>query len=160
MAEDLHEFEAWLGRIMNGLEPGRRRNASLKLGRALRRANLIRIAANVEPESASMTPRKASVNERGRVRRKAGARMFRRLRVAKSWKIDAQADGVEIIPSTAAIDRVAAVHQFGETDRVGRLRNGRVIRAKYPVRRLLGFSEEDRNTTLQVAAELLDPDAG
>lgn len=160
MTEDLHEFEAWFGRILLGLEPGRRRTAARKLGQALRRSNLMRIAANVEPEGGAMTPRKASVNERGRVRRKAGARMFRRLRVARSWKIDAQADGVEITPSTAAIDRVAAVHQFGETDRVGRLRDGRVIRAKYPARRLLGFSEEDRGTALEIAASLLDPGAG
>jgi phage virion morphogenesis protein len=157
MAEDLAEFERWFGRILQGMEPGRRRAAAFKLGQALRRANLLRIAANVEPDGGSMRPRKASVNERGRVRKKAGTRMFRRLRVAKSWRLTADADGVEIAPASAAIDRVAAVHQFGETDRVGRLRDGRTIRAKYPVRRLLGFSDDDRNTALQIASDLLDP---
>lgn len=158
MAEDLAEFERWFARILAGMEPGRRRAAAFKLGQALRRANLLRIAANVEPEGGVMRPRKASVNERGRVRKKAGSRMFRRLRAMKSWRVTADADGVEITPSAASIDRVAAVHQFGEIDRVGRLRNGRTIRAKYPARRLLGFSDDDHSTALQVAADLLDSD--
>lgn len=158
MAEDLAEFERWFGRILAGMEPGRRRTAAHKLGQALRRANLLRIAANIEPDGGAMRPRKASVNERGRIRRKAGARMFRRLRAMKSWRLTADADGVAITPSAASIDRVAAVHHFGETDRVGRLRDGRSIRAKYPVRRLLGFAQEDHATALEVASDLLDPD--
>jgi phage virion morphogenesis protein len=159
MADDLREFEQWFSRILAGMDPGRRRAAAFKLGQAIRRANLMRIAANIEPDGGAMRPRKESVNERGRVRKKAGARMFRRLRVAKYWRLTVDADGVEIAPASAAIDRVAAVHQFGETDRVGRLRDGRTIRAKYPVRRLLGFSEDDHATALQIASDLLDPAA-
>jgi phage virion morphogenesis protein len=160
MADDLRELEQWLGRIQAGLEPGRRRAAALKLGQAIRRANLLRIGANVEPDGGAMEKRKGSANERGRVRRKAGSRMFRRLRLAKAWSIDASADGVEIAPASAAIDKVAAVHHFGETDRVGRLRDGRVIRAKYPERRLLGLSSDDRALIIETAASLVDPDAG
>lgn len=159
MAEDLGELERWLGRIVSGLQPTKRRGAALRLGQALRRANLARIAANVEPDGGAMEPRKASVNERGRVRRKAGTRMFRRLRAIRSWKLDADADGVEIRPATAAIDRVAAAHHFGELDRVGRLRDGRVIRHTYAQRRLLGFAEEDRDLAVEIAASLIDPDA-
>lgn len=157
MADDLAEMEAWLGRIVAGLAPARRRAAAIKLGQALRRANLVRIAENVEPDGGAMEKRKASVSERGRVRRKAGSRMFRRLRMAKAWRIIADADGVEIAPASAAIDRVAAVHHFGETDRVGRLRDGRNVRAKYVERRLLGFSPEDTLLTMEAAASLLDP---
>lgn len=159
MAEDLRELEQWLGRIMAGIAPGRRRAAAFKLGQALRRANLERIAANVEPDGGAMEKRKASASEGGRVRRKAGGRMFRRLRVAKSWRISADQDGVEITPASVAIDKVASVHHFGETDRVGRLSDGRTIRAKYPERRLLGFAVEDRALTAEIAASLLDPDA-
>jgi phage virion morphogenesis protein len=159
MADDLREFEEWMGRVIAGISPARRRGATLRLGQALRRANLMRIAANVEPDGGAMEPRKASVNERGRLRRKAGTRMFRRLRLTKAWKVDADADGVEITPSSAAIDRVAAAHHFGETDRVGRLRDGRVIRTKYPQRRLIGLPGEDRALAIEIAAGLLDPDA-
>lgn len=160
MTDDLQDFERWLGRIMAGLAPGRRRAAAFKLGQGLRRANLERIAANVEPDGGAMEKRKASASEGGRVRRKAGARMFRRLRIAKYWRISADQDGVEISPASAAIDKVAAAHHFGETDRVGRLRDGRTIRAKYPERRLIGFADEDRALTTQIAASLFDPDAG
>lgn len=159
MAEDLAEFEKWLGRILAGMDPGRRRRATIKLGQELRRANLMRISANVEPDGGAMEKRKASVNERGRVRRQAGSRMFRRLRLAKAWKVSADEDGVEITPASAAIDRIASVHHFGETDRVGRLRDGRTIRAKYVERRLLGFADADRLIIMETAASFLDPDA-
>jgi len=158
MAEDLHEFEEWLEHIRDGLSSARRRTLSLKSAQALRRTNLKRIAANVEPDGDAMAPRKASRNERGRIRRKAGSRMFRRLRLARSWKIDADADGFEITPASASIDRVAAVHHFGEKGRVGRLRGGRIIRAKYEARRLLGFAREDRETIIEAAAAMVDPD--
>lgn len=159
MADDLAELEQWLGRIQAGLASARRRAAALKLGQAIRRANLMRISANVEPDGGAMQKRKASANERGRVRQKAGARMFRRLRLAKAWSISADADGVEIAPASAAIDKVAAVHHFGETDRVGRLRDGRVIRAKYPERRLMGLSADDRALILETAGGLFGPKA-
>ncbi|WP_206377624.1 phage virion morphogenesis protein [Sphingobium psychrophilum] len=51
------------------------------------------------------------------------------------------------------------MHQFGESDRVGRLRDGRTIKAKYPERRLLGLSQDDRALILETAGGLLDPDA-
>lgn len=159
MAEDLAEFEQWLGRILTGMEPGRRRRATIKLGQELRRANLMRIGANVEPDGSAMEKRKASLDDRGRVRSKAGGRMFRRLRLAKAWKISADEEGVEIMPASSAIDRIASVHHFGETDRVGRLRDGRTIRAKYVERRLLGFADADRLIIMETAASFLDPDA-
>jgi hypothetical protein len=53
---------------------------------------------------------------------------------------------------------MAAVSQFGETVTVGRLRNGTKIRARYPERRLLGFSEEDEGLALEIAAAMIEPD--
>lgn len=158
MAEDLQAFEKWFGHILGGLAPAKRRSALLKLGQAIRRSNIERISANIEPDGGAMEKRKASLSERGRVRTKAGSRMFRRLRLAKAWQIDAGPDEVEIAPASAAIDRVAAVHHFGEVDRVGRLRDGRTIRVRYARRRLLGFGEGDRNAAVEAAASILDPD--
>ena len=48
------------------------------------------------------------------------------------------------------------MNQFGDTVTVGRMRNGHRIRAKYPERRLLGFSDDDEKLALDNAAELLD----
>lgn len=152
MAEDLRDLEQWLGRIMAGLAPARRRSAALKLAQALRRLNAARIAANVDPDGNAMErPKKRA----GRLRRK----MFPKLRRVREWKISADADGLEISPASALVGNTAAVHHFGETGYVGRLRDGRVIRTKYPERRLLGFADEDRAMVAEVAASLLDPGA-
>lgn len=157
MAEDLSQLEQWFGRIIAGLEPGPRKRAAMKLGQALRRANLARIAANVEPDGTPMAPRKPRKDRRGRLRAKAGGKMFRRLRQARDWKIEADADGVEIGAKSSAIDRVAAVHHFGEVDTVGRDHKGTPIRVRYAARRLLDFAPEDRDLVLDVAADLVDP---
>jgi len=154
MAEDLAEFEQWLGRVLAGLDPSKRRRASIKLAQALRRSNIERIAANVEPGGGAMEKRKP--REGGRLRRK----MFPKLRRIREWKIDADADGLEISPINPLVERTAATHHFGEVGYVGRLRDGRVIRARYPERRLLGFAPDDEALVMGVIAGFLDPDAG
>lgn len=159
MADDLQTFELWFGRIINGLEPPVRRRAAMTLGQKLRASNLLRIAQNVEPDGSSFVPRKPRKDRRGRLRHRSGGKMFKGLRFAKNWKISADADGVEIRPASNAVDRVASVSHFGEVAVVGYLRNGTAIRARYAVRRLLGFSPEDSKLALDVAAALLDPDA-
>ncbi|MCH2486558.1 MAG: phage virion morphogenesis protein, partial [Erythrobacter sp.] len=88
-SDALHGLDAWLGRVLQGLSPARRKRAALKLGQALRRANLARITTNVEPDGGAMEERKSRLDRRGRLRRKAGGKMFRQLRYAKQWRIDA-----------------------------------------------------------------------
>lgn len=153
MAEDLAEFEQWLGRVLGGLDPGVRRHASIKLAQALRRSNVERIAANVEPGGGAMEKRKS--RKGGRLRRK----MFPKLRRLAEWKIDADGDGLEISPVNPLVGRTAATHHFGETGYVGRLRDGRVIRARYPERRLLGFAPDDEALVMEVAAGFIDPES-
>lgn len=158
MAEDLQKFEEWFGRILKGMDPPARKRASTKLGQRLRASNLKRIAANVEPDGTPMVPRKPRKDRRGRLRAKAGGKMFKGLRRARNWKTDADEDGVEIRPATNSVDRVASVSQFGEIALVGYMRGGTPIRARYAVRRILGFGPEDETAALEVAASLLDPD--
>lgn len=158
MAEDLTQFNEWFGRILAGLDPARRKQEANKLGQELRRANLKRIAENVEPDGAPMQPRKSRLDKRGGLRKRQTGRMFKGLRRLRNWKIDADPDGVEIRPTSGSVDRVAAVSQFGETDTVGRLRGGRPIRYRYPERRLLGFAPGDENIVMEVAASLIEPD--
>lgn len=155
MADDLHLLDEWFGQILAGMAPAERRRAAMKLGHALRRSNLARIAANVDPDGAPFEARKPRYSRRGRLRAKQPGKMFRGLRYAKHWRIDAGDDGVEIAADSPLVNRMAALHHFGEVATVGRLRNGTPIRTRYPERRLLGFSEEDRQLALQIAAELL-----
>lgn len=154
--DDLAAFDAYFGRILAGLTPARRRRATLKLGQALRRANVQRIAANEQPDGTAMEPRKPRLDRRGRVRRKAGGKMFRKLRQAKKWRIDAQPDSVEILATGNT--RIAAQHQFGEEGQVGRAPDGRRIKHRYPARRLLGFAPGDEREALQIAEEMLGLD--
>lgn len=154
--EDLQRLDAWLGQIMAGLSPAERKRAALKLGRQLRRANLARIAANVEPDGAPMERRRPRHDQRGRLRVKAGRKMFRGMRAMRNWKVDADESGLEIAPVNGLIDRIAAVSQFGEVASVGRTRDGTRIRHRFARRRLLGFSDEDETLAIEIATELLD----
>ena len=155
-SEALAGLDEWFGRILQNLSPVQRRKASRKLGQQLRAANLKRQQANVEPDGAAMEPRKPRI---GKKRKKVGrGKMFRRLRYAKRWSIDAQPDSVEIAPKGRASARLAEVHHFGLEDTVGYDRQGRAIRYKYPRRRLLGFDRDDEQAVLDVASDLLDPD--
>lgn len=158
MAEDLQKLDEWFGRILRGLSPSERIAAARKLGMGLRKSNTARIAKNVEPEGDPMARRKARYDRLGKLRQKAGALMFRGLRKPEHWKVDATADGVEIRPANGLIDRIASNNQFGEVVTVGRLRNRRRIRAKYPDRHLLGFAPDDERLAIDIAADMLDPD--
>lgn len=156
--DDLSRLDDWFGRILHGLEPGQRRKAALKLGQALRRSNLKRVEANVNPDGSAMEARKPRKDARGRLRKKAGGKMFQGLRFARHWRIDGNQDGVSITANSPLVDRTAAVSQFGEVATVGRLRSGKPIRYRYPERRLLGFGPEDEDLALQVASDMISPD--
>ena len=154
MDDDLTRLEEWFGQILSGLSPRERRRAAQKLGQALRRSNIARIAANVQPDGSAMEPRKERRDRHGKVTIAAGAKMFTGLRFARRWRIDAAEDGVEIQPATNAAAYTAAINHFGQTKVIGRLRNGRTIRARYPERRLLGFSGEDERLVLDIVGEM------
>ncbi|MXP24720.1 phage virion morphogenesis protein [Altererythrobacter indicus] len=159
MDDDLSRFEEWFGQILHGLEPAQRRRGAVELGQALRRSNLKRISANIQPDGTAMEPRKPRKEYRSRLLKRNRGKMFRGLRRARNWKISADDEGVEIRPATGTVSNVASVSHFGEVATVGYLRGGSPVRTRYPERRLLGFSEGDKQLALDVAAELLDPDS-
>lgn len=150
----LAALDDWFGQVLEGLSPTRRKRAALKLGKALRRSNLDRIARNLEPGGGPMEKRKARLDQRGRLRRKAGGRMFRKLRLTREWSIKASPDGVEIAPVKG--DNVAATHHFGLRGFVGKSPDGAKVYTRYPERRLLGFDDADREAVLDVVAEIFE----
>lgn len=153
-SDALAALDDWFGRVLQGLSPAKRRQAARKLGQALRRANLARIQQNIEPDGTAMEPRKPRFDRRGRLRRKAGGKMFRKLRYARYWGIKARADGVEIEAKGGA--HLAVVHHFGQRGYVGRAPDGEKIYTRYPRRRLLGFGQSDEDLVMDVAAELFE----
>lgn len=151
-SDALAGLDPWLGEVLAGLSPAKRKRAATKLGQALRRSNLARITANVEPDGGKMEERKPRLDRRGRVRKKAGGKMFRNLRYARQWAIRARTDSVEIAPKSRS--SIPAVHHFGRRGFVGRGPDGKKIFARYPERRLLGFGEGDDQLALGAAADL------
>lgn len=154
-SDALAGLDEWFGDILAGLSPGERRRAAVKLGQALRRANLQRITANVQPDGSAMEPRKPRLDRRGRLRKtQTTGKMFPKLRYAKMWRIEATPESTEVALAKGAT--VAGVHHFGLRGRVGRTPDGRKIFTRYPARLLLGFAPEDEQLALDVAIDLFD----
>lgn len=154
-SDALAALDGWFGQVLEGLSPTQRKRAAMKLGKALRRSNLDRIASNVEPDGGPMEKRKSRLDQRGRVRRKAGGKMFRKLRLARNFRIMATPDSVEIAPVGGAA-KVASEHHFGLRGFVGRAPDGSKVYTRFPERRLLGFSDADRDVVLDVVSELFE----
>lgn len=159
-SDALAGFDEWFGQILAGLTPAKRKAAARQLGQALRRANLARITRNVQPDGKAMETRKprpgSRKDKRGRLRKKAGGKMFRKLRLAKSWRIDAQPDSVELRPVNPLVGHTAATHHFGLRGFVGKASGGRTIKTRYPERHLLGFAPEDEQAALDVAIAMIN----
>lgn len=156
MAEDLAQLEPFLAAYLNRLSPAKRRRVARKVGEALRRENTKRIAANVEPDGSAMEPRKRRkrmTDNRGRIRR--SAKMFPRIKLARSMKIRATPDEVTV-GFEGQTGHTARAHQFGLVDFVGRAANGRVVRTRYPERRLIGFGADDIDIIMDAALGLLE----
>lgn len=156
MADDLAELEPFLAVYLNRLGPAQRRKVLRKIGEETRRLNARRIAANVQPDGSAMAPRKKRKrmkDRKGRIRRTA--KMFPKIRLARSMKIRASADDVAV-GFEGTVAHTARAHQFGLVDFVGKTRDGRVIRTRYPERRLLGFGPDDLDTIMDAALKMLE----
>ena len=156
MSDDLSRLEAWLQPVMDSMSPGDRRKLALAIGRMLRRSNAARIAANVEPDGSAMEPRKARVGRDGRTIKRRG-RMFRKLRLLRSLRVRPTPEEVAVTFASPQVERTAAAHHFGLVDFVGKGRDGRTIRTRYPARRLLGFGADDLDEIPAIVLRHLKP---
>ncbi len=152
MAEDLAELEEFLGKRLAALKPGRRKAIAGRIGRAIRKSNAARIAQNVDPLGRPFEKRKKRPIRKGRGRIKS--KMFSRLKSTKSLKVRATADEIEIGFAGSA-GAIARVHHYGLTGFVGRAASGKIVRAKYPERALLGFGAGDLAEIREAALDLL-----
>lgn len=157
MADDLAELEPYLAAYLTKLGPAQRRRVARKVGEALRRQNARRIAANVDPDGAAMEPRKKRKrmkDRKGRIKRMG--KMFPKIRLARILKVASTEDQAEIGFKAGTDSRIAGVHHCGEVDSVGRSKDGRVVRTRYPERRLLGFGPDDLETITRAALDMLE----
>jgi phage virion morphogenesis protein len=154
MADDLEQLEDWIGALIARLEPGQRRQLARAIGMDARKSQVSRIAAQMNPDGSSFTPRKRPPlrAKGGRVKRHAGA-MFRKLRSSAYLGVQATQDEVAIGFFNPMVSRLARVHQDGLVDKVERKANAPSVR--YPVRQLLGYTGDDRQRVLELVMKHL-----
>lgn len=151
-ADPTAALDDWLRTVLNSAAPGHRRALLRALIATLRRSQADRIAAQRNPDGSPYQARKPQPqlrDTRGQLRRT----MFARLRTSAHLKADATANDATLHIDGAA-GRIARVHQFGLQDRVQR---GRGLTIRYPVRQLLGLTEDDKRTTLHALLEHFTP---
>ncbi|MBZ5876012.1 phage virion morphogenesis protein [Chromohalobacter israelensis] len=137
MSDDLQELEDWVTPLLAKLDRKERRALARRVALDLRRSQRERIKSQQNPDGSPFAPRKPQHRaQRGAIRRKA---MFSKIRTAKYLKAKGTADGAEV-GFVGRVAQIARTHQKGLRDRVDR--DGPTVR--YPERRLIGFTDDDR----------------
>jgi len=136
---ELQALDDWMAPMLEALSPGARGRLSREIATTLRRSQQQRIARQENPDGTPFDPRKrkGARAKAGRIKRRA---MFSKLRLARFMKMSAGADEASV-GFTGRTARIAQVHQEGGTDAAGP--DGPT--ARYPRRRLLGLTPEDRD---------------
>ncbi len=146
MKSDLQVLEAWAQVFLSRLQAVARKRLIREIAYEIRRAQQQRIAEQHNPDGSAFVPRKPRIRldrTPHRLRPKTvkiqQRVMFTKLRRARWLKVTNDAEGFEIGFSGSAA-RIAQTHQFGQVDRVAV--GG--TKYHYPVRQLLGLTEEER----------------
>mgnify|MGYP000369987608 CR=1 FL=1 len=156
MSDDFSDVQAWAAALLAQLRPAERRRVNRAVAVELRRSQSQRIAAQQDPDGTPYAPRRTKKNLRG----KAGSirrRMFARLRTARYLRVLAtDTDAIvgytdAIVGYTGATARLALVHQEGRTDRPAPGQSP----VRYPRRKLLGFTQQERDAVLDALARHL-----
>lgn len=137
MTNDLQALEDWVTPLLDNLSSKERRALARRVAQALRRSQRERIKAQQNPDGSPYAPRKPQRRaQKGAIRRRT---MFAKIRTAKYLKARAQGDTAEV-GFVGRVVRIARVHQDGLRANVDR--DG--PRVTYTQRRLIGFSDADR----------------
>jgi phage virion morphogenesis protein len=153
LAAGVEELEAFLADFASRLEPGQRKKMGVRIAAHLQRARAKTIGANVDPDGQPFEPRKTPRPQRGRdkVARKKRSiknrKMFLRARTGKFLRKQATANEARV-GFAGAMARIMTVHQEGLEDHVTRDPSSPVV--QYPMRRVLGMNEADRDAILDV----------
>ena len=135
----VEEVQAKLTALINNLSPQARRQLARNIGQALRKSQQDRIARQENPDGTAFEPRKPRKEfgkKKGRIKRKA---MFAKLRTARYFKIQSNANEVSV-GFNGASAMIAKVHQYGLMSSPSKTKDFKV---RYAQRELLGFSLSD-----------------
>lgn len=143
---DFIQLEDWMLGLLEKFTPAQRRKLTQQWARTLRQSQQKRIQQQLNPDGSPYEARKPQKRDKkGRVKRK----MFRKIRTARYLKTKATPDMAEVSFSNSRIERIAATHQYGLREKLGK--RGPVV--KYPQRRLLGGEHMDIE---KIYAQLLE----
>lgn len=143
MDDDFSKLDNWLEPLVKNLSSSERRKLNRSLATGLRRRQAQRIAAQQNPDGTHYEKRRpAKKDKSGRIRKRK--KMFQNLRKVRHLKISSDSNHAAVGFKGKA-SRIARVHQEGLVDRVSQ--GGPLF--KYPMRRLLGFSQDDRDWVFQ-----------
>lgn len=133
---DFIQLEDWMVGLLEKFTPAQRRKLTQQWARTLRQSQQKRIQQQLNPDGSPYEARKPQKRDKkGRIKRK----MFRKIRTARYLKTKAAPDMAEVSFSNNRIEKIAATHQLGLRERLGK--RGPVV--KYPQRKLLGMTEID-----------------
>ncbi|WP_130100467.1 phage virion morphogenesis protein [Siccibacter turicensis] len=134
---DFKPFDDKLAGLIAALSPAGRRRLAVDMAKKLRQSQQRRIKSQQNPDGTPYEQRKKQPAraKTGRVKRE----MFAKLRTSRFMKAKGSDDGA-VVEFTGRVQRIVKVHQYGLKDRPAR--NG--VAVEYPVRELLGFTEDDR----------------
>jgi len=150
MTDPLTALENWAAPLLSKLTTTERRALARTVGQTLRRGQASRISSQRNPDGTAYEPRKttAARAQKGRIRRT----MFEKLRAARLLRATADADGVTVA-FVGRTTRIARVHHHGLRDQV---KPGGPMH-QYAARRLLGFSDTDRELIMDLLLQHLTP---
>ncbi|TBL75818.1 phage virion morphogenesis protein [Obesumbacterium proteus] len=145
---DFIQLEDWMVGLLEKFTPAQRRKLTQQWARKLRQSQQKRIQQQLNPDGSPYEARKPQKRDKkGRVKRK----MFRKIRTARYLKTKATPDMAEVSFSNSRIERIAATHQYGLREKLGK--RGPVV--KYPQRELLGINMASDKDIPKIFLELL-----
>lgn len=137
-ADDLSRLTNWADGLLAAMEPAARRQLAGEMARTLRASQAQRIRANIQPDGSPMAPRKPQPKlkkNRGRLRRK----MFFKIS-SPTWLKARASEQQAVVEFVGTANRLANTHHYGLKERM----KGKEV--KYPVRELLGITEQERDS--------------
>ncbi|MEG0055128.1 phage virion morphogenesis protein [Hafnia sp.] len=145
---DFIQLEDWMLGLLEKFTPAQRRKLTQQWARTLRQSQQKRIQQQLNPDGSPYEARKPQKRDKkGRVKRK----MFTKIRTARYLKTKATPDMAEVSFSNNRIERIAATHQYGLREKLGK--RGPVV--KYPQRRLLGMNMANIENIQKIVLDFL-----
>ena len=143
MSDNIEKLNQWLNQFSLSLSPSERKELMRRLASGLRLRMRNRIKSQKDPSGAAFVPRK-----RQQIGAKKKGAMF--LKIGRFAKTDYSANHATV-GFAGAVAKVAEAHQYGKTQKPSSFAKP----YSYPVRELVGFSDEDVKWVEQMCYDFL-----